>query len=198
MTLDPRATTLLVMDYQAGVVANLPGAADYIARTAGAIAAVREHGGHVGYVRVAFTAEDYDNVPADNLIFTRLRESGRRFDDGDPVTAVHPDLAPEPDDIVVRKVRVGAFSTTDLDARLRERGVTTLVLAGIATSGVVLSTVRDGSDRDYRLFVLADCCADADPEVHDVLLHKVFPRQAEIIAAAELPGLLSGAARTTS
>jgi nicotinamidase-related amidase len=197
MTVDPRTTALLVMDYQTGVVANLPGAAEYIARTAGAIATVREHGGHVGYVRVAFTDEDLRNVPAGNLIFSRLLES-RRFDDADPVTAVHPDLAPEADDIVVRKVRVGAFSTTDLDARLRERGVTTLVLAGIATSGVVLSTVRDGADRDYRLFVLEDCCADQDPQVHDVLLHKVFPRQAEIITAADLPGLLSGAPRTTS
>jgi nicotinamidase-related amidase len=191
VTLDPRATALLVMDYQTGVVANLPSAPDYIARTAGAIATVREHGAHVGYVRVAFTDEDVRNVPAENLIFSRLLES-RRFDDGDPVTAVHPDLAPEPDDIVVRKVRVGAFSTTDLDTRLRERGVTTLVLAGIATSGVVLSTVRDGADRDYRLYVLEDCCADQDPQVHDVLLHKVFPRQAQIITGADLAGLFSG------
>jgi nicotinamidase-related amidase len=197
MTLDPRATALLVMDYQAGVIDNLPGGAGYVARTAAAIATVREHGGHVGFVRVAFTDADYANVPAANVLFHRLLES-RRFDDDDPITAVHADLAPRPDDIVVRKVRVGAFSTTDLDARLRERGVTTLVLAGIATSGVVLSTVRDGADRDYRLVVLEDCCADRDPEVHDVLLHKVFPRQAEIIMAAGLPGLLSGAPRTTS
>ncbi|HEV7648690.1 MAG TPA: cysteine hydrolase [Actinophytocola sp.] len=197
MTLDPHATALLVMDYQAGVVANVADGEALVARTAGAIATVREHGGHVGYVRVAFTEADYANVPASNVLFARLLES-RRMDDGDPGTAVPAELAPGPDDIVVRKVRVGAFSTTDLDARLRERGVTTLVLAGIATSGVVLSTLRDAADRDYRLFVLEDCCADRDPEVHDVLLHKVFPRQAEIITAAELPGLLSGAPRTTS
>jgi len=79
----------------------------------------------------------------------------------------------------VRKTRVGAFSTTDLDAQLRARKVTTLVLAGISTSGVVLSTVCDGADRDYRLIVLSDGCADPDEEVHCVLLTKVFARRAD-------------------
>jgi nicotinamidase-related amidase len=64
------------------------------------------------------------------------------------------------------------------------------VLAGISTSGVVLSTVRDAHDRDYRLIVVADLCADRDPEVHELLTGKVFPGQAEVINAAELHGLL--------
>ena len=56
---------------------------------------------------------------------------------------------------------------------LSVRGIDTLVLACIATSGVVLSTLRDGADRDYRMFVLSDCCADMDAEVHRVLMEKV-------------------------
>ncbi len=91
----------------------------------------------------------------------------------------------------MRKVRVGAFSTTDLDRQLQARGIDTLILAGIATSGVVLSTVRDAADRDYRVYVLADGSADRDPEVHDVLINKVFPRQAHVITIAELEPLLS-------
>jgi nicotinamidase-related amidase len=59
------------------------------------------------------------------------------------------------------------------------------VLAGIATSGVVLSTVRQAADMDYRLTVLSDGCLDADPEVHRVLTEKVFPRQAEVSTVAE-------------
>jgi nicotinamidase-related amidase len=55
---------------------------------------------------------------------------------------------------------------------------------------VVLSTVRDAHDRDYRVIVLADLCADRDPEVHEVLAGKVFPAQAEVISAAELHELL--------
>lgn len=55
------------------------------------------------------------------------------------------------------------------------------MLAGIATSGVVLSTVRQAADPDYRLVVLADGCLDPDPEVHRVLTEKVFPRQADVV-----------------
>jgi nicotinamidase-related amidase len=59
------------------------------------------------------------------------------------------------------------------------------VLAGIATSGVVLSTLRQAADLDYQLTVLADGCLDADPDVHQVLLGKVFPRQAEVTTIAD-------------
>jgi len=93
----------------------------------------------------------------------------------------------------VRKTRVGPFSTTDLAQHLRDRKVDTLILAGISTSGVVLSTVRDAHDRDYRLFVLADVSADPEPGVHEFLTERIFPRQAHVIELAELPGLLAGA-----
>jgi nicotinamidase-related amidase len=84
----------------------------------------------------------------------------------------------------------GAFSTTDLDERLRAPGVDTLVLAGIGTSGVVLSTVCDAADRDYRLYVLSDACADHDPEVHATLCEKVFPKHAYVVATDRLTELL--------
>ena len=92
---------------------------------------------------------------------------------------------------MVRKTRVGAFSTTDLDHRLRERGIHTLILAGISTSGVVLSTVREAADRDYELFVLADATADPNPDVHGFLLERIFPRQAEVITGRDLDRRLS-------
>jgi nicotinamidase-related amidase len=95
-------------------------------------------------------------------------------------------VAPRPGDVVVTKHRVSAFAGTDLDMILRANGVETLVLAGIATSGVVLSTIRYAADADYRLVVVADCCADRDPEVHRVLVEKVFQRQARVVKAAEV------------
>jgi nicotinamidase-related amidase len=82
---------------------------------------------------------------------------------------------------VVTKRRVSAFSGSDLEVVLRSQNISHLVLSGIATSGVVLSTLREAADRDYQLTVLADCCLDADEEVHRVLLTKVFPRQADVI-----------------
>ncbi|WP_066947745.1 isochorismatase family protein [Streptomyces lushanensis] len=84
----------------------------------------------------------------------------------------------------VTKTRVGAFSTTTLDPFLREQGIDTLVLAGIFTSGVVLSTVREGADRDYHLLVLGDVCADPDPQVHQSLMESVLPTQADILDVA--------------
>ena len=86
---------------------------------------------------------------------------------------------------MVTKRRVSAFTGSDLDVVLRARGIDHRVLAGIATSGVVLSTLRQAADLDYRLTVLADGCLDADPEVHQVLLGKLFPRQAEVTSVAQ-------------
>ena len=83
------------------------------------------------------------------------------------------------------KRRVGAFSGIDLDLVLRARGIDTLVLTGVATSGVVLSTVRAAADMDYQLVVLRDLCIDGDPDVQRVLLDKLFPNQAQVMTAQE-------------
>ena len=99
---------------------------------------------------------------------------------------------------MVRKTRIGAFSTTDLADQLDARKIDTLILAGISTSGVVLSTVRDAGDRDYRLFVLADASADPQAEVHEFLLERIFPRQARVIRIADLAVLLGGASALTA
>jgi hypothetical protein len=98
---------------------------------------------------------------------------------------IHPDVAPQPDDIIITKKRVSAFAGSDLDIVLRAGGIDHLVLTGIATSGVVLSTLRQAADLDFNLTVLTDGCLDSDPEVHRVLTEKVFPRQAEVITVAD-------------
>jgi nicotinamidase-related amidase len=80
---------------------------------------------------------------------------------------------------------VSAFAGSDLQLVLRSLGVDSLVLTGVATSGVVLSTLREAADLDYFLTVLRDGCLDRDDEVHRVLMDKVFPRQASVVLAAE-------------
>jgi nicotinamidase-related amidase len=187
--IDPRRTALLVMDYQAGIVDRLGDAEPLLSCVADAIALVRDRGGQIGYVRVAFDDPDYAAVPA----HSRFAAIGPELHSDSPATAIHDRVAPEPGDITVRKTRVGAFSTTDLDQQLRERDVSTLILAGISTSGVVLSTVRDAADRDYQVFVLADGCADPVPGVHEFLTEKIFPRQAQVISSAELKDVFSQA-----
>ena len=189
--IDPRRMALLVMDYQNGIIDSLNDADPLLERTAEAIATVRSHNGHVGYVRVAFEDADYDALPATSAMGAAVAARGKGLHSDSPATAIHIRVAPESGDIAVRKTRVGAFSTTDLEHQLRERDVDTLILAGISTSGVVLSTVRDAADRDYQLFVLADASADPAPDVHAFLTERVFPRQAQVITVADLDNLLS-------
>lgn len=95
------------------------------------------------------------------------------------------ELEPLASEVVVVKRRVSAFTGSDLEVVLRASDIDHLVLSGIATSGVVLSTLREAADRDYRLTVLSDACADRDAEVHRVLTEKVFPRQADVVTVGE-------------
>ncbi|MFE7708517.1 cysteine hydrolase [Streptomyces sp. NPDC057486] len=190
--LDPARTALLVLDYQPAILALLPESGDceaLLGRVEGAIADVRANGGTIAYVRVGFTEADWDAIPAVNKSFAPLARH-RVMHHEDPATALHERLAPQDGDIIVRKIRYGGMSTTDLDQQLRERGITTLVVSGVSTGGVVLSTVIDAADRDYQLYVLSDGVADPDTEVHDVLLHRVFPSRAHIIDTVELHALL--------
>jgi nicotinamidase-related amidase len=186
-TVDPTRTALLIMDFQPGIIGRLDDAerAALVGRVSGLRDRARAAGAQVGYVRVALTAEEVAAVPARNTMFATLA-SRADFSPDDGATQVIDDLAPAEGEIVVRKRRVGAFSTTDLDAQLRARGVDTLILAGISTSGVVLSTVRDAADRDFALVVVSDCCKDPNAGAHEVLVGQVFPRQAEVVTADEV------------
>jgi nicotinamidase-related amidase len=125
----------------------------------------------------------YADVSPRNKSFSALKGSGR-FAPGSPGVGIHPGLAPQAGDLEVTKRRVSAFAGSGLDLLLRSLGTETLVLAGLSTSGVVLSTLRQAADLDFRLAVVADCCGDTDPEVHRVLTQKVFPRQAEVLDCA--------------
>jgi nicotinamidase-related amidase len=98
---------------------------------------------------------------------------------------VHADVAPRDGDAIVVKKRVSAFAGSDLELLLRSTGTDDLVLTGIATSGVVLSTLRQAADLDFSLTVLADACLDGDPEVHRVLVGKVFPAQADVTTVGD-------------
>ncbi|HET8607004.1 MAG TPA: isochorismatase family cysteine hydrolase [Gaiellaceae bacterium] len=189
--LDGSRAALLVMDVQQGIVERFGDGSDaLLERLSALIAGAREAGIAVIYVRVAFRAGTPE-VSARNRSFAALSQGGA-FGEADVATRIHPAVAPRDGEPVVVKKRVSAFAGSDLEVLLRSLGIETLVLTGIATSGVVLSTLREAADRDYRLVVVSDCCLDRDPEVHRVLTEKVFPRQAEVVAADELLGRLGG------
>ncbi len=173
------STALLVMDVQGNIVERFGGDTEYLPRLASAIEAARGAGIPVIYVTVAFRP-GYPEASARNKTFSTVTGTGR-FIEGSDSTRVHPAVAPVPGEVTVTKRRVSAFAGSDLDVILRAGGITHLVLAGIATSGVVLSTLRQAADLDYQLTVLSDGCLDADAEVHRVLTEKIFPRQAEVV-----------------
>ncbi len=184
-SLDASRSALLVMDLQTYVVGRFAdGCAALLDRTASLIAAARAAGVPVIYVVVGFRP-GYPEVSPRNQSFSAIASTGM-FTTSPAGADIAPAVAPRPEDVIVVKHRVGAFAGTDLEMILRARGVETLVLAGLATSGVVLSTVRHGADSDYRLVVVEDCCRDLDDEVHRVLVDKVFARQASVVRAGDL------------
>jgi len=184
---------LLIMDIQQGVMARFTSDDGYLPRLGEAIAAARGAGMPVIYVTVSFRP-GHPEVSSRNSTFAAAAAAGWFVQD-DPATDIHPAVAPQAGDVVVVKRRVSAFAGSDLAIVLTAGGIDSLVLAGAATSGVVLSTVRQAADLDYQLTVLSDGCLDADPEVHRVLTGKVFPRQASVITVADwiasLPGRIS-------
>ena len=174
---------LLVMDVQVGIVGMLPSAAGLMSNLNKAITHARAHHIPVIYVVVGFR-EGAPEISMNNKGFAASKE---RFSTVNVVEfmSVHPDVAPSAGELTIVKRRVSAFTGSDLEVVLRAFGVQHMVLTGIATSGVVLSTLREAADKDYRLTVLSDCCADGDEEVHRVLTTKVFPRQADVLTVEE-------------
>jgi len=177
-------TALLVMDMQVGILAMLPGAAEVIKNLAKAIAAARRQGMPVIYVIVGFR----NGIPEVSEKSSKSFAAGKAHFlkvNMHEFMSVHPDLLPAAAEVTVIKRRVSGFTGSDLEVILRSFGIQHMVLTGIATSGVVLSTLREAADKDYQLTVLSDCCADNDQEVHQVLTTKVFPRQADVLKVDE-------------
>ncbi|MFD3445735.1 isochorismatase family cysteine hydrolase [Microbacteriaceae bacterium 4G12] len=170
---------LLVMDMQNGIVSRYAENKDLLLPIQKAVASAREHNIPVIFVRVGFS-EGYPEINPRNKVFASIANYGG-MTTSDEATQIHESVKPEGDEPIVTKYRVSAFAGSTLEVILRSRQINTLILSGIATSGVVLSTLREAADKDYSLTVLSDACLDADPEVHRVLTEKVFPRQADVL-----------------
>ncbi len=183
MDQNTQSTALLVMDMQAAILQNLPDATELISKVSKAITGARDRKIPVMYVTVGFRP-GFPEMSINNKGFSASRE---RFATAnmEEFMKIHPDLPRLADEITVTKRRISAFTGSDLQVVLRAQGIQHITLTGIATSGVVLSTLREAADKDYRITVLSDGCADADPEVHRVLITKIFPRQADVMTIEE-------------
>ena len=166
------------MDVQPGIVERLSDQKAYLNKVLAAVATAHKNNVPVIYIVVGFRS-GFPEVSSMNKSFSNINK-GMRTAMVDP----SPSIAPIKSDLVVIKHRVSAFSGSDLEMLLRAQGIQHLILAGIATSGVVLSTVREAADKDYKLTVLSDICADFDEEVHSLLVKKLFSRQADVITSS--------------
>lgn len=177
--LDP-TTALVLVDLQKGITA-LPTAhpAQHIVERSAALArAFREHGLPVVLVRVTGGAPGRTEGPT--------RSGDVPADWADLV----PELGRTDTDIVVTKQQWGAFYGTDLDPQLRRRGVTQVVLAGIATSIGVESTARAAHEHGYHVTVAVDAVTDMDADAHRNSVEKIFPRLGETDTAEAIVALL--------
>ena len=186
-SLDIPRTALLAMDCQAGIVSfYAKPQEEFIARASVVVRAARSAGMPVIHVQVGFRP-GLPEVSARNKLFGGIKSNPQHqsFFQG-ASGAIHPALGPEASDLVVTKHRVSAFAGTDLEMILRAKAIETLVLFGIATSGVVLSSLLEACDADFRPIVIDDLCADMDLELHQVLLTRLFPKRAEVVSSGDV------------
>ncbi|GGX74322.1 hydrolase [Streptomyces anandii] len=185
--LDPR-TALVAIDLQAGIV-GAPTApysgTEVVSRTAELADAFRARDLPVVLVRVSF-APDFGDVPPGRT--EAPRSGGGRPEGWDVIV---PELAGHAGDITVTKHNWGAFHGTDLDVQLRRRGVTQIVLTGIATSIGVESTARAAYEHGYHVTLATDAMSDLDAEGHRGSVARVFPRLGETGTTAEILELLA-------
>ncbi|MGO1449911.1 cysteine hydrolase family protein [Brevibacterium aurantiacum] len=174
---------LLAMDFQNGIAGDEAFTkTGVLERARDAVAAARDKGIPVIWVRVALR----DGHPAlpETASFRQIAAHGD-LDEAHASTSIHETLGRHEGEPIVTKRRISSFAGSDLEVLLRGYDADTLILAGVATSGVVLSTIRQAADLDFRLTVLSDACADRDEEVHRVLTQKVFPKQATVLTVAD-------------
>lgn len=192
ITLNKSTTALLIADFYAEMMNTIPHAVErgVVAKTQELQRVARESGIMVCYSATVFRP-GYPEISDRNKTFSQRKASGQPavFD---PIQVIHEAVRPLEGEVVAGKHRVNAMFGTDLEMSLRANNIDTIVMLGYATSGVVLSTTRYAADADFRLFIVEDCCSDQDVEVHDFLTQKIFPRQAEVVSAADVIQALSG------
>jgi len=183
----PAHSAVLSMDCQTGIVSiyTKEDKDAFLTRAASVLNHARATGMTVIHVQVGFRP-GLPEVSSRNVLFGAIKSSAQHqklFQE--PLGAIPGVIAPKEGEIIITKHRVSAFTGTDLAMILRVNDIDMLILYGIATSGVVLSTLLEASDADFRLAVIKDCCADLDSSLHDCLFNKFFPSRASVLSSRE-------------
>ena len=175
-------SVLLLMDFQQGIVepSKSSGSLDAVNAAKRALDHARTLGIPVFHVVVKFRPT-YIDISDTNKRLAGIKSAGR-LKETDAATAIVDALAPASDEPVIVKRRFSALAHTDLLPLLRAGRIEHLILCGLSTSGVILSTVRGAADEDFSMTVLSDACGDPDNEVHRLLIDKILPTQADVVS----------------
>ncbi|MGE0502297.1 MAG: cysteine hydrolase family protein [Rhizobiaceae bacterium] len=199
--LDPAKTAVVLIDLQNDIIRNQEGpfyssihdqvkerkvVENVVRLTEGARAA----GATIFYITVV-RRKDYEDVVNQ---LTELVAAGKGVPAKKQVSLIEgtrgaqlvDELKPQPQDYVLVKKRRNAFHQTELDFHLRARGITTIVIGGVATDLGVENTVRDAWDRDYNVVVVEDISVAVPPAAHDNAIKSIFPRMARIMSTDQV------------
>lgn len=189
-----RRAALIINEMQRGTIADgsdFPALVEQvnqrgiIAKIAGLAEAFRTLGLPVIHTHIAHRP-DYADLPVTNLIMARSRKNGRQkigSIDAMPVTG----LVPAPGDIVhLRGYSLIAFHGTDLDTRLRHRGIQTVVVAGVSTNVAIQGLALAASDLGYQVLVPEDCTAGASAETHEFAVKILLPLYSTLTSSGQI------------
>lgn len=184
--INPDRTALVVLHYQTDILSVVSQAAPtLLARTRRLCDMARARGVQIYFKKIQFSA-GYPEVGMLNRSGQALKASGLFLSD-----TIAPELEQRDDEPLIIGRRVSAFSGTGLQEHLLAAGIDTLILAGIESTGVVLSTVSHASDADYRIYTVKDCCYDRDQVVHEHLFSTAFHTRTYVISLEEAATLLA-------
>lgn len=174
------------MHYQTDILALFPSVAPtLLANTRKLCDAARARNVSVYFANIRFSP-GYPEVSPLNKNGQGIKELGLFIDD-----QIAPELGQQATEPLIIAHRASVFFGTDLQARLCAQGIDTLLMAGIASTGVVLSSVAYASDADFRLFTVKDCCYDPDQVVHDHLFSTAFDSRTTVLSLADALSLLA-------
>ncbi|MBN3818196.1 cysteine hydrolase [Paraburkholderia sp. Se-20369] len=182
----PARTALVVMHYQTDILGLFPSVAPaLLANTRQLCDAARAKGVGIYFANLRFSP-GYPEVSPLNRNGQGIKRLGLFTED-----RIAPELGQQANEPLITAHRASVFFGTDLEVRLSAQGVVTLILVGIASTGVVLSSVAYASDADFRLYTVKDCCYDPDPVVHEHLFSTAFDSRTTVLSLADALRLLA-------
>ncbi len=137
-------------------------------------------------VPVVWTRVEYEPGGSDGGVFYRKVEALSVFDRGGELGRWLQDPAPSEGEVIITKQYASAFFGTSLAATLTSRGIDTVVIGGVSTSGCVRATALDACQHGFVPLVVSDACGDRDPEVHRVNLFDLDAKYADVVDLAQV------------